>query len=227
MPDETRNIVTEIYKDDQLTVTFRCGGLVVGSRLQDFENIVLTDDAPQLLDPNFKEDRAEIKKCLAEGITIEIAGSGKTTSVFREIAENLSDNKDGWKIVFDGKYVLEGPFQICTFAEERPLRIGEETFILGGVYFKTLPETTFIELLVNSMTSLADRITIDPAICHGKPCIRGLRYPVEVILELLSSGMTMEEIIADYEDLEREDILAVLAFAARLSQVKRLHLVAA
>jgi uncharacterized protein (DUF433 family) len=77
------------------------------------------------------------------------------------------------------------------------------------------------------MTSLADRITIDPAICHGKPCIRGLRYPVEVILELLSSGMTMEEIIADYEDLEREDILAVLAFAARLSQVKRLHLVAA
>jgi uncharacterized protein (DUF433 family) len=77
------------------------------------------------------------------------------------------------------------------------------------------------------MTSLADRITIDPAICHGKPCIRGLRYPVEVILELLSSGMTMEEILADYEDLEREDILAVLAFAARLSQVKRLHLVAA
>ncbi len=82
-------------------------------------------------------------------------------------------------------------------------------------------------MLVNSMTSLADRITIDPAICHGKPCIRGLRYPVEVILELLSSGMTMEEILADYEDLEREDILAVLAFAARLSQVKRLHLVAA
>jgi uncharacterized protein (DUF433 family) len=82
-------------------------------------------------------------------------------------------------------------------------------------------------LLVNSMTSLADRITIDPAICHGKPCIRGLRYPVEVILELLSSGMTMEEILADYEDLEREDILAVFAFAARLSQVKRLHLVAA
>jgi uncharacterized protein (DUF433 family) len=71
------------------------------------------------------------------------------------------------------------------------------------------------------MTSLADRITIDPAICHGKPCIRGLRYPVEVILELLSSGMTMEEILADYEDLEREDILAVLAFAARLSQVQQ------
>ncbi len=55
---------------------------------------------------------------------------------------------------------------------------------------------------------LAERITIDPEICHGKPCIRGLRYPVEMILELLSAGMTIEEILADYEDLEREDILA-------------------
>jgi uncharacterized protein (DUF433 family) len=61
---------------------------------------------------------------------------------------------------------------------------------------------------------LAERITIDPDICHGKPCIRGLRYPVETILELLSSGMTTDEILADYEDLEREDILAALSFAA-------------
>ena len=71
--------------------------------------------------------------------------------------------------------------------------------------------------------NLAERITTDPNICHGKPCIRGLRYPVEMILELLSSGMTSEEILADYEDLEREDILAALSFAARLSQVKRLE----
>jgi len=71
------------------------------------------------------------------------------------------------------------------------------------------------------MNPLLSRITIDPAICHGKPCIRGLRYPVEVILELLSSGMTFDEILADYEDLERDDLLAVLAFAARLSQTKR------
>ena len=70
---------------------------------------------------------------------------------------------------------------------------------------------------------LAERITIDPDICHGKPCIRGLRYPVETILELLSSGMTTDEILADYEDLEREDILAALAFAARLSQIKRIE----
>jgi len=71
--------------------------------------------------------------------------------------------------------------------------------------------------------NLAERITIDPVICHGKPCIRGMRYPVETILELLSSGMTPEEILADYEDLEREDILAALSFATRLSQVKRIE----
>lgn len=70
---------------------------------------------------------------------------------------------------------------------------------------------------------LAERITTDPEICHGKPSIRGLRYPVETILELLSSGMTTDEILADYEDLEREDILAVLSFAARLSQIKRIE----
>lgn len=70
---------------------------------------------------------------------------------------------------------------------------------------------------------LIDRITTDPEICHGKPVIRGLRYPVEVMLELLSSGMTTEEILADYEDLEHEDILAVLAYATRLSQIKRIE----
>jgi uncharacterized protein (DUF433 family) len=70
---------------------------------------------------------------------------------------------------------------------------------------------------------LTERITIDPGICHGKPTIRGLRYPVEMILELLSSGMTIEEILADYEDLEREDILAALAFATRLSRIKRIE----
>ena len=74
---------------------------------------------------------------------------------------------------------------------------------------------------------LAERITVDPDICHGKPCIRGLRYPVEMILELLSSGMSAEEILADYEDLEHEDILAALSFAAQLSRVKRLEPVSA
>lgn len=74
--------------------------------------------------------------------------------------------------------------------------------------------------------TLLKRITHNPDICHGKPCIRGLRYPVELILELLSSGMTTEEILADYDDLESDDIFAVLLFAARLTQVKSIHRIA-
>lgn len=62
------------------------------------------------------------------------------------------------------------------------------------------------------MSRLQDRITVDPAICHGKPVIRGLRYPVGMIVELLSSGMTARQIIADYEDLEHEDVLAAIEF---------------
>ena len=63
------------------------------------------------------------------------------------------------------------------------------------------------------MAMSLSRITIDPAICHGKPCVRGLRYPVETLLELLSSGMTTDDILNDYPDLERDDLLAALAFA--------------
>ena len=59
---------------------------------------------------------------------------------------------------------------------------------------------------------LLERINIDPAICHGKPTVRGLRYPVDTILDLLSSGMSHEEILADYEDLESEDIRAVIEY---------------
>jgi uncharacterized protein (DUF433 family) len=58
--------------------------------------------------------------------------------------------------------------------------------------------------------SRLDRIASDPAVGHGQPTIRGLRYPVETFLELLSSGMTIEEILGDYPDLEREDVLAAL-----------------
>jgi uncharacterized protein (DUF433 family) len=75
--------------------------------------------------------------------------------------------------------------------------------------------------------STIDRITIDPAICHGKPCIRGLRYPVENLLELLAGGMSIDEVLADYEDLQREDILAALSYAARLAHVKRMEPLAA
>ena len=72
-------------------------------------------------------------------------------------------------------------------------------------------------------SSLLERITIDPDICHGEPCVHGLRYPVEFLLELLSSGMTHDEILADYDDLEEDDILSVLLFATRLSQVKSVY----
>jgi len=73
------------------------------------------------------------------------------------------------------------------------------------------------------MNNLSGRITMDPQICHGQPVVRGLRYPVQMLLDLLSSGMSIEEILADYEDLQREDLLAVLAFAARLSRIKRME----
>ena len=66
-----------------------------------------------------------------------------------------------------------------------------------------------------SMDTLLSRITIDPAVCHGKACVRGLRYPVETLLELLSSGMTHDEIFDDYPDLGRDDLLAALAYDAR------------
>ena len=70
---------------------------------------------------------------------------------------------------------------------------------------------------------LLDRITIDPKVCHGKPTVRGLRYTVEMVLDLLSSGMTPEEILDDYEDLEKDDIFAALAYAARVTRVKRIQ----
>jgi uncharacterized protein (DUF433 family) len=58
------------------------------------------------------------------------------------------------------------------------------------------------------------RITIDPEKCLGKPCIRGLRIPVSSILSYLSAEMTVEEILAEFPELEREDIYEALGFAA-------------
>ncbi len=67
---------------------------------------------------------------------------------------------------------------------------------------------------------LLNRITINPNVSFGKPTIRNMRYPVEVILDLLSAGMTTQELLEDYPDLEEEDIRACLAFAAKLLRVK-------
>ena len=70
------------------------------------------------------------------------------------------------------------------------------------------------------MTRL-DRITSDPFVGHGRPTVRGLRYPVENLLELLASGMTIEEVLDDHPNLERDDLLAALEFGALASGMRR------
>ena len=61
----------------------------------------------------------------------------------------------------------------------------------------------------------------------ASPAFRGLRYPVESVLEWLAAGMSIDDILADYADLEQDDILAVLAYAARLAHVNRIEPLAA
>jgi uncharacterized protein (DUF433 family) len=68
-----------------------------------------------------------------------------------------------------------------------------------------------------------ERITIDPEVCHGKPCIRGMRWPVEVVLDLLSSDMTKEEILTDHPELEKEDLIASINFAKMLLSGKSIQ----
>lgn len=77
------------------------------------------------------------------------------------------------------------------------------------------------------MNSLLSRISINPEICHGQPVVRGLRYPVESLLEYLAGGDTVEDILKEYPDLEREDVLACLEFAAQSIRIKSRHLVLA
>jgi uncharacterized protein (DUF433 family) len=77
------------------------------------------------------------------------------------------------------------------------------------------------------MMSLLQRITLNPNVCHGKPTIRNLRYPVQNVLEWMSSGMSEAEILADYPDLEAEDLQAVLAYAAKLTAVRSIECLAA
>jgi uncharacterized protein (DUF433 family) len=74
------------------------------------------------------------------------------------------------------------------------------------------------------MDSQLSRITINPEIYHGKPAIRGLRYPVESILEYLVGGDTFEDLLAQFPDLQREDLQACIEFAAQSLKVKSQHL---
>jgi uncharacterized protein (DUF433 family) len=75
--------------------------------------------------------------------------------------------------------------------------------------------------------NLINRITINTEICNGKPTIRNTRYTVDLILDLLSAGMSDIEIIDDYPALQIDDIKACLAFASQLSKVKTIHRIVA
>jgi uncharacterized protein (DUF433 family) len=71
---------------------------------------------------------------------------------------------------------------------------------------------------------LLARITVDPEICHGKPCVRGLRYPVETILEYLAGGDSIDTLLSEFPDLQREDILACHEFSRRMLVARSIHL---
>jgi uncharacterized protein (DUF433 family) len=68
------------------------------------------------------------------------------------------------------------------------------------------------------MAKLLDRISIDPAVCGGKPCIRGTRIWVSLILDLLASGVSEAELRAEYPQLAHEDILAAIAYGAEAAR---------
>lgn len=65
---------------------------------------------------------------------------------------------------------------------------------------------------------MADRIEIDPDVCNGRPVVRGTRIAVQSVLEFLSAGDSVEEVLEEYPDLTRDDVLACLAFASSLME---------
>lgn len=74
------------------------------------------------------------------------------------------------------------------------------------------------------MKELLTRITVNPAVMTGLPCIRGMRIPVTTILGLLATGATEKEVLADYPDLESDDLKACLAYAAWLTREREIEL---
>lgn len=68
------------------------------------------------------------------------------------------------------------------------------------------------------MNSLINRISVDPNVCFGKPCIRGTRIWVSFLLDLLASGMNFKEILEEYPQLTEEDIRAAIAYGAEMSR---------
>jgi uncharacterized protein (DUF433 family) len=75
-------------------------------------------------------------------------------------------------------------------------------------------------VIIEEMSGLLARITIDPEICHGKPAIRHLRYPVESMLEYLVAGDTFEDLLGEFPDLERDDLRACLEFSGAVKMIK-------
>lgn len=74
------------------------------------------------------------------------------------------------------------------------------------------------------MNPLLQRISIDPNVCFGKPCIRGTRIWVSLILDFLANGWTIEQILAEYPQLEREDVLAAIAYGAEMSRERYIEI---
>ena len=77
------------------------------------------------------------------------------------------------------------------------------------------------------MSPLLDRITVDPNVCFGKPCIRGTRIWISLILDFLASGMTHKEILEEYPQLDELDIRAALTYGAEMSRERTVSLPAA
>ena len=73
-------------------------------------------------------------------------------------------------------------------------------------------------MLRMAMNPLLERISVDPNVCFGKPCIRGTRLWVSLILDFLASGASIEELLEEYPQLQREDVLAAIAYGAEMSR---------
>jgi uncharacterized protein (DUF433 family) len=74
------------------------------------------------------------------------------------------------------------------------------------------------------MNEILSRIAVDPQVCFGKPCIRGTRIWVSLLLDFLASGATIDEILEDYPQLKREDVLAAIAYGAEMSRERYVDL---
>ncbi len=72
--------------------------------------------------------------------------------------------------------------------------------------------------------NLLDRVSVDPNVCFGKPCIRGTRIWVSLLLDLLADGMTIEEILKEYPQLTEEDIRAAIAYGAEMSRERYIEI---